>query len=1151
MSDTCGCCADDHLQTPEPTTNRAGLPALAYRVGTHASFLATMRARLAAADLPALRGLRTRAADDPAIALLDTWACVADVLSFYNERIINESYLRTATERRSLVELARLIGYAPRPGVAASVFLAYTVEDTSTGDVRIPVDTRAQSIPGPGEQPQSFETADPLTARAAWNALKPRTSRPPYIILDTRGPISPYDARLIDVIFFKGISSNLRPGDMLLLVFDTGAGQQVPRKVQAIEALPAENRTKVTLQPLSMEYAFQQLLAYWDRIDPAPDRKKLTHIVDVLRVSDSQSKLRHYPLLNKLLKSLVVPQERMEQIISKLELGIKESEIFSNDPATPLQAEAFSLRGFLESFLSQLDPAIIDTALLVQMTNVVLQLLRHTSIIIPAGSAEGMLHAVLVSRGTDDPKFANTLREALADLVRAPDAPAPVPIEDLLRSLVQPPSRPPRSAQALALDTGRLFDGRSDALLGVLAAASPALTDTLAPALAAFAAASPPLLKAAYAMRVKAAPHGHNVPRASLVYNGGMSVAKKEWLINQIPSSLTLKKLGRANLELSSSDIDITGLTEAIDPQLLPLDASYDQLITGGWVVVERPKKNARGELRPTAPIIAQALKADTVARTAYDFPAKVTQLTLNAPWLGEFDESLGDIRSTAVYAQSEPLELADEPITNELADDEVELDSFYADLKPGRWLIVGGERADTPGTAGVRAAELVMLAAVRHDTQDAPEQSQLTTARDTSPAKLGGDTSPAKLGGDTRHTTLVFAKPLNYRYRRASVTIYGNVVRATHGETHPESLGGGDGSKPFQRFALRQGPLTYVAAPTAAGAASTLQVRVNDVLWHPVEQLSALGPNDRSYTVQTADDGTVSEIFGDGSHGARLPTGVENIRAVYRTGIGTPGNVRAEQISLLTARPSGVRAVINPLAASGGADRDGPDAIRTSAPLTVTALDRLVSVQDYTDFARIFAGIGKAYAVRLSDGAREVVHLTVAGADDIPLDLESDLMRNLKLAVQRAGDPAVPLRLAVRRLQMLLIKARVRVHPDYLWEKVEPQVRDALLNTFSFTRRDLGQPACAADALVAMQRVPGVVYVDLDAFGAVAAQDAHGLPVTPDKLSGAINKLIHQTEPQQAVLATLPTRRDLAPAEIIYLVPAVAKTTLLLEELQ
>ncbi len=36
-------------------------------------------------------------------------AALADVLTFYQERIANEGYLRTATERRSILELAREI----------------------------------------------------------------------------------------------------------------------------------------------------------------------------------------------------------------------------------------------------------------------------------------------------------------------------------------------------------------------------------------------------------------------------------------------------------------------------------------------------------------------------------------------------------------------------------------------------------------------------------------------------------------------------------------------------------------------------------------------------------------------------------------------------------------------------------------------------------------------------------------------------------------------------------------------------------------------------------------------------------------------------------------------------------------------------------
>src|SRR5262249_30744925 len=126
----CGCCEGVEILTPLVVANRPGLAALSYRVGTHPTFLETMLARLSTVEVendhqkfrPLLR-LTTRDANDPSIALLDAWATVGDVLTFYQERIANEGYLRTATERRSIIELARLVGYRLRPGVAASVWL--------------------------------------------------------------------------------------------------------------------------------------------------------------------------------------------------------------------------------------------------------------------------------------------------------------------------------------------------------------------------------------------------------------------------------------------------------------------------------------------------------------------------------------------------------------------------------------------------------------------------------------------------------------------------------------------------------------------------------------------------------------------------------------------------------------------------------------------------------------------------------------------------------------------------------------------------------------------------------------------------------------------------------------------------------------------
>src|SRR5205823_3432964 len=90
----------------------------------------------------------------------------------YQERILNEGYLRTATELRSVVELGRLTGYEPRPGVAASVRLAFSVQDGFDGD--IPAGTKVQSMPRPGKTAATFETSETIEGRSEWNLMKPR-----------------------------------------------------------------------------------------------------------------------------------------------------------------------------------------------------------------------------------------------------------------------------------------------------------------------------------------------------------------------------------------------------------------------------------------------------------------------------------------------------------------------------------------------------------------------------------------------------------------------------------------------------------------------------------------------------------------------------------------------------------------------------------------------------------------------------------------------------------------------------------------------------------------------------------------------------------------------------------------------------------------
>jgi uncharacterized phage protein gp47/JayE len=396
-------------------------------------------------------------------------------------------------------------------------------------------------------------------------------------------------------------------------------------------------------------------------------------------------------------------------------------------------------------------------------------------------------------------------------------------------------------------------------------------------------------------------------------------------------------------------------------------------------------------------------------------------------------------------------------------------------------------------------------------------------------------------------HTILTFANKLSYKYDSKSVTIYGNVAHATNGQTTGEILGDGDASQALQRFELKQRPLTYVSARTPAGISSTLSIDVNEVAWDQEDNLASLGPLDHAYASRTDDADRTSVVFGNGTHGARVPTGSSNIKATYRYGIGKQGNVDAYQISQLASHPLGAQSVINPLPATGGADRDSRDQARRNIPVALMALDRLVSVEDYASFARAYAGIGKAVSTAISDGRRQIVHVTIAGADDTPIDASSDLYQNLVQSLLGFGDPHRPLQVAVRKAKLLVISAAVQIARDRQWEDVEPRIRAALLDAFGFDARALGQTAFLSEAMSVVQGVDGVSYVDMRVFDSVAEDVNAGqlaalgstLKLTPYVVA-ELASLRHDAE-----AAADPSER-IFPAQLVFLTPDIADTLLL-----
>jgi hypothetical protein len=1045
-TETCGCCEGVEKLTPAATANRPGLPALRYRVGTHGTFFETMKARLSNVPVEApgadgqtldtfrpLTGLTTRDPRDPAIALLDGWATVADVLTFYQERIANEGYLRTAIERRSILELARLVGYNLRPGVASTVYLAYTVDNTQLDPVEVPVGTRSQSIPGPEELPQSFETSEKIVACSAWNNLQARLTRPADITLG--------NILSVQTLYIGGITANLKAGDMLLFVFGPEQNQKATRTVAEVELQTGADRTLLRLAPL-----------------PAGTAEALP-VLDALII-----------FLHDLAQD---PNNGVEIFVLGVLLELR-------------------MNTFLGLAVSPLEwPEMLDDAY----------------------------------DGVPPDEIALPFAEAVKKAVDQANAGAPVVTtspDEFVSKLLMEPNVQPASSLRLRRNLARELSRGSDAHAQLLVNFAPKLKDSYYAAWsnADVSAALPPL-EAVYVLRLKASLFGANAPKLTTYTNVGT------------PPVLTPTSPD------ATPDFNLSG-DETSDS--LFLEQAFETIVPDSFAIVQIHRSVFDGFRRLPLSIASVV----TGQRSAYGVNGKSTRLQFTAAWRPELDGNTTDpnfaeYRQTLVYAQSEPLKVVENPILEPVNGQEIELGALYNELVSGRWVIFSGERADITGVAGVKVSELMMISGLRQNFD-------------------------STLPGDKTHTTLLLATPTAFTYKRETLTIFGNVVKATHGETRNETLGAGDGSQALQAFALKQPPLTFVSAPTAAGIESTLHVYVNNIEWHETDSLAGLGPKDRQFITKTDDNAATTVVFGNGVNGSRVPTGVENVKAVYRNGIGKSGNVKAEQISLIQTKPLGVKSVINPLRASGGADKEDRDQARENAPLAVASLDRLVGLQDYTDFTRTFAGIAKADARRLSDGSRQLIHLTIAGADDIPIDPTSDLYRNLLTALRKNGDEALPVRIELRELVVLVLSAKVRLLPDYLWDPVALAIRTVLLDTFGFHKRALGQAALLCEVIGAIQSVEGVSYVDVDAFGGIpekkAGLDKNGKPtgtrrlLTLDELAKRVQEIVDppttkhngaQAAAQRVdVNVAAPEFGSLRPAQLAILTPAVPDTLIL-----
>jgi hypothetical protein len=537
-----------------------------------------------------------------------------------------------------------------------------------------------------------------------------------------------------------------------------------------------------------------------------------------------------------------------------------------------------------------------------------------------------------------------------------------------------------------------------------------------------------------------------------------------------------------------------TSLSTALPARLWPLDSEVNDLAAGTRLLVQVLITNdANDEPRPLS-VTRRITKLHNGALGFGNLNGASTQLTLDAAVIRHSmsPAPFGDVRDMRLHeATSPPLTLRplSEPSSDAFTSGTNAL-RFYGTVDQvqalaGRWLFLSH--------ADGRAVELI----------NTNEPGDFTTSLPRAPRRwpLSFDRSPAPF---TR---------ADFDEAEPTVTVFGNLVDASQGKAEPDAaLGNGDNRQLWQTFALPKAPLTYFLASDAVPPqVPELEIRVAGRVWTRVDSFFGRGPKEQIYIVREDTEGRSFVQFGDGQTGARLPSGLKNVVAVYRSGAGARGPLKAGSKPSSLERPPGFDKVSLAGIASGGTDPESGDKAREAAPGKVQSLGRLVSVRDYeTELLSIPGVVTAAAAWDLYAGVPALILrvLLEAGREAEFTDVRDSIAH-----AQRCRGPdrfALVVQQALPRFAFAdLAYAR---DPSFVQADVEAAIRAELGlagdtanepdGLFGLHARRLGDPEYASRIEGRAQNLPGVLWCKITGLGRFAAGATDpavlALPATP-----------------------------------------------------
>ncbi|MBK9070907.1 MAG: putative baseplate assembly protein [Myxococcales bacterium] len=268
---------------------------------------------------------------------------------------------------------------------------------------------------------------------------------------------------------------------------------------------------------------------------------------------------------------------------------------------------------------------------------------------------------------------------------------------------------------------------------------------------------------------------------------------------------------------------------------------------------------------------------------------------------------------------------------------------------------------------------------------------------------------APSERFGDQRYWLRVRLEMGGYVTGPTVVRLLTNSVAAENSITVEHEVLGSSNGRPLQEFALARGPVigTVVLevkererpsdvelaglAPDAYRQIATGAEAGHWVAWTQVDDFLASGPTSRHFIV---DDASNTLRFGDGRRGMVPPEGRDNLVARrYHVGGGGGGNVNRGTITSMYRAIAYVQAVRNPIAATGGANRETLEAAKLRAPYVIRSRDRAVTAEDFEMLA-LRGSMSLARAKCVADTTHQgVVRLVVVPQLDAGAELATHLL--------------------------------------------------------------------------------------------------------------------------------------------------------------